>query len=264
MGPGIRHRQLQRLQKGSDMRKTLFLVYGGICYLIFFGTFLYAIGFIGNLVVPRTIDSNRSGGSIDTSFAVLVNLILLGLFAVQHSVMARPGFKKHWTKLVPLPIERASYVLASSLVLILLFWQWRPMPGVIWEVDALVAQRLLWGLYFAGILLVLYATFLIDHFDLFGLRQVVLYLRGREYENPQFKTPSLYRVIRHPLYLGWLITFWATPRMTAGHLLFAIVTTAYIFFAIVLEERDLEMFIGDDYRRYRKQTPMIIPFVRIP
>lgn len=238
------------------MVRGLAFLYGTICYLIFFGTFLYAIGFIGDLVVPKTIDTGVAG-PIGT--AIAVNVILLGVFAVQHSVMARPGFKTWWTRIVPEPVERSTYVLLSSLLLILLFWQWRPMTGVIWHVTNPMGEAVLWAVFAIGWLLVLLSTFIIDHFDLFGMRQVYLYARGKPVPALKFMAIWFYKYVRHPLLLGWLIAFWGIPLMTEGHLLFAVVTSIYIFVAIQFEERDLVKAHGDDYREYQRKVRMIIP-----
>lgn len=237
--------------------KAVSLSYGVACYLIFLGTFLYAIGFVGNLVVPKSIDS---GLAVPLGEAVAVNVLLLGLFAVQHSVMARPAFKRWWTRFVPPQVERSTYVLASSLALILLFWLWRPMPGLVWEAEQPVAA-VLWVVFGVGWVLVLISTFLLDHFDLFGLRQVFVYARGQPHIPPPFRTPALYRVVRHPIMLGFLIAFWATPTMTWGHLLFAGMTTAYILVGVFLEERDLKHAFGGTYEDYRQRVGMIVPWI---
>ena len=239
------------------MRRTVFLAYGVICYAIFFLTFLYLIGFLNNLFVPKTIDS---GGEGSLGWALTINSVLLAMFGLQHSVMARPGFKKGWTKLVPLPIERSTYVLLSSLLIIFVFWQWVPMTSYLFKIESPTLVWTLKGLNLVGYLIVLYASFLIDHFDLFGLRQVFCYFKGQKYTHKPFGTPGLYKYMRHPLYLGWILTFWATPEMSYGRIFFAGVWTAYIFFAIVFEERDLLKSFGEDYRRWQQRTPMILPW----
>lgn len=241
------------------LRRTGFFAYGAICYAIFLATFLYAIGFIGNLPVPTTLDGEATGS---LAAGLLVDLALLALFALQHSLMARRGFKKMWTRLVPVPVERSTYVLFSSLALILMFWQWRPLGGVVWDVTEPVGRIVLYSLFAFGWGLVLVSTFLINHFDLFGMRQVWLHLLGREYTPLRFRTPSVYRVVRHPLYVGWFFAFWATPTMTVAHLVFALMTTAYILVAIQLEERDLIAEHGDSYREYRRSVPMLVPSLR--
>lgn len=232
--------------------------YGLICYAIFFATFLYGFGFMGNLVVPKSIDSARAEG-VTFATALGINLLLLLVFAVQHSLMARPWFKARWTRVVPEPAERSTYVLFSSLALLALFWLWQPMGGVIWNVEHPIGRWTLHGLFAFGWLLVLVTTFLINHFDLFGLRQVWLSLHNRSYTHLPFKTPGVYRLVRHPLYVGWLIGFWATPTMTVAHLVFALATTAYILLAIRWEEHDLVEHHGKAYADYRERVGMLTP-----
>jgi methanethiol S-methyltransferase len=232
------------------------LLYGVIAYALFLATFLYAIAFVGNMPVPKTIDSGDAGPLLPT---LIIDILLLGIFAIQHSVMARPAFKRWWTRFVPQPVERATYVLLASLALVLLFANWQPILYPIWSVTnplgIIVAQTIFWS----GWALVLTSTFLINHFELFGLRQVYVRLRGQTLPVPVFHAPLFYKHVRHPIYLGFLLAFWATPSMTAGHLLFAIGTTGYILIGITLEERDLVELFGDQYRRYRNQVAMLIP-----
>jgi methanethiol S-methyltransferase len=240
------------------MRRAVVFTYGVVCYAVFFGTFLYAIGFVGNLVVPKSMDSAPVGPFVES---IVINFLLLGVFALQHSVMARPGFKA-WTRFVPQPAERSPYVLLSSLALILLFSQWRPLGGVIWELKDPIGRALVYSLFGFGWLLVLVSTFLINHFDLFGLRQVYFHLRGQEYKGLPFVTLGPYKYVRHPLYVGWLFAFWATPTMSFTHLLFAVITTEYILVAVRFEERDLMEIHGEAYGEYRRRVPMFIPTLR--
>jgi len=237
-------------------RMTAFF-YGVACYLVFFATFLYALGFLGNFAVPKSVDSGPQWPFID---ALAMNSALLAIFALQHSVMARQWFKAAWTRIVPPPVERSTYVLLSSSALLLLFWKWQPMGGVIWNVGSTSGRLALEALYAFGWLTVLATTFLINHFDLFGLRQVWVYLRGRPYMPIGFRTPGPYRYVRHPLYVGWLLVFWSAPVMTSAHLVFAIATTVYILVAIQFEERDLVRFHAE-YAEYRRRVPMILPIV---
>jgi methanethiol S-methyltransferase len=238
------------------MMRSIAFLYGILVYGVFFLTFLYLIGFVGNLLVPKSIDT---GSVTATGTALLINILLIALFGVQHSVMARPAFKQWWTRIVPAPIERSTYVLLASAVLILLFWQWRPMGQPIWNLQAAWAQYAMWAIFAAGFGLVLLSTFVIDHFDLFGLRQVTLNLRQKPYAHGPFTVRFFYRFVRHPLYAGFLMAFWATPAMTVGHLLFAAGMTGYILIAIRYEERDLVTFHGDAYSSYRSRVPMLVP-----
>jgi len=240
----------------SAMGRTLAFMYGAVSYVIFLAATLYAIGFVGDLIVPKAIDT---GPAVPFMQALLVDTLLLGLFAIQHSVMARPAFKRWWTTIIPRSIERSTFVLFASLLLLLLYWQWLPMPTVIWDAQHTAVGMLLQGLYFVGWLIAFLSTFLINHFDLFGLRQVYANWRAREYTSPGFKIPTLYKLVRHPLMLGFLIAFWATPRMTVGHLIFSLATTGYILVGIHLEERDLLAVYGETYRHYQQRVSMLLP-----
>ena len=243
--------------RGSRTTKFIAFLYGLIAYFGFFGTVLYAIGFVMGLVVPKTIDT---GAVTSTAEALVVNLLLMSLFAVQHSVMARRPFKEWWTQYVPKSVERSTYVLFSNLTLILLFWQWRPMPAIVWQIENPDIAVAITALSLVGWVIVFTSTFLINHFELLGLHQVANNLTGRAMPAPRFRTPLYYKFVRHPIYLGFIIAFWAAPTMTVGHLMFAAVTTAYIFVGILLEERDLIDLFGDDYRRYRKRVSMLLPW----
>ena len=242
---------------GNRMLKFAAFLYGLVAYFMFFGTILYAIGFVSDLMVPKTIDTGTSSSAAE---ALVVNVLLMSLFAVQHSVMARKPFKQWWTRYVPKSVERSTYVLFANLTLILLFWQWRPMPAVVWQIADPDIAATIATLSFVGWVIVFTSTFLINHFELFGLHQVANNLTGREMSAPRFRTPLYYKFVRHPIYLGFIIAFWAAPTMTVGHLLFAAVTTAYIFVGILLEERDLVDTFGDDYRRYKKRVSMLVPW----
>jgi protein-S-isoprenylcysteine O-methyltransferase Ste14 len=240
-----------------NIARFIAFLYGVFAYLVFAVSFAYAIGFVSGFVVPTTIDH---GIAAPVGEAVVIDLLLMSAFAIQHSVMARRGFKRWWARIVPPVVERSTYVLASSLVLALLLWQWRPIPAVIWQIENPLLTQLVLGLAAIGWLMVGLSTFLINHFELFGVAQVVRPLAGRAAPAPRFYTPLFYRFVRHPLYLGFVIAFWAAPLMTAGHLLFAAVTTAYIFVGILLEERDLVALFGDEYRRYKSRVPMLLPW----
>lgn len=243
------------------MKRYLTIAYGAVAYLLFLVAFLYLVAFVANLWVPRTVDH---GLPSPIGLAVLVNVLLVGAFGVQHSVMARPAFKAWWTRIVPPSIERSTYVVLSSAVLLLLYWQWRTIPAVVWDVQQPAGRVLLWALFWLGWVIALGATFMINHFDLFGLRQVYLAWRQKPYTELHFRTHLFYRLVRHPLMLGFLVSFWAAPTMTAGHLLFSIAMTGYILIAVHIEERGLVAALGDDYREYRREVPMLVPVKRRP
>ena len=238
------------------LKRVVVFVYGVASYGVFFTTFLYAVGFLGNLVVPKTMDSPSR---MPFWYALGIDVLLLGIFAVQHSVMARPWFKRAWTRIVPEPAERSTYVLLSSLALIALFAFWQPLGGTVWNIENQTARWVMYQLFGLGFGVVLIATLLINHFDLFGLRQVWLYLMGKPYTQLTFRTPLFYKYIRHPLYVGWFMAFWFTPTMTGAHLLFAVMTTVYILMAIRWEEKDLIASHGEQYIQYRESVPMFLP-----
>jgi protein-S-isoprenylcysteine O-methyltransferase Ste14 len=240
------------------MKKIIILFYGLIAYVVFLISFLYAIAFVGDFLVPKTINSETE--SIGFS-AVLINLALLSLFAIQHSVMARPAFKAWWIKIIGKPAERSTYILLTSLVLLLLFWKWQPINTIVWEVEKSVIAMVLIGIFALGWLIVLLSTFMISHFELFGLTQIVDNFKNRTTPSLTFQTNYLYKIVRHPIMLGFIIAFWATPIMTLGHLLFAVVTTLYILIAVkYLEEKDLHKALGKAYEDYQEKVPMIVPF----
>lgn len=242
------------------MKKFIVLIYGIIAYLIFLISFLYAIAFVGNFLVPKTINSATESTGIS---AVIINLVLLSFFAIQHSIMARPAFKAWWIKIIGKPAERSTYILLSSLALLLLFWKWQPINTVVWEIDNSLFVWIIIGVAALGWLIVLLSTFMISHFELFGLTQIFDNFKNRTTQSPKFQTNFLYKIVRHPLMLGFIIAFWATPLMTVGHLLFAVITTAYILIAIkFLEEKDLRKVHGKDYEAYQKNVPMLIPFTK--
>ncbi len=241
------------------MVRTLVFLYGIISYAIFFVVFLYSIGFVGNLLVPKSVDT---GVETPLTQALLINTILLGLFAVQHTIMARQSFKKRLSRMIPKAAERSTFVLVTSLLLAFIFWQWRPISTIVWDVNHPLGAAVLWLLFAIGWVVVLWATFLTNHADLFGLRQVYCYWQNREYHPVPFKKISLYKYVRHPLMLGFIIAFWAIPTMTVGHLLFAILTTGYTILGIWFEERDLVRIHGENYEQYKKSTPMLIPKIK--
>lgn len=239
------------------MMKPISILYGLISYAVFFASFLYAIGFSGNLLLPKTIDSGNPSG---LAVSLVINLSLLGLFAIQHTIMARPGFKVWWITIIPKQLERSTFVLVASLILLLLFWQWRPMTGTVWNVENSIGAGIIWAIFGLGWVMVLVSTFLINHFDLFGLRQVYLHFQDKDYSDVKFQTTGLYKIVRHPIMLGFIIAFWAAPHMTVGHLLFAIGTTAYIVIGVHFEEHDLKAYLGDEYSTYQGEVPMLCPF----
>jgi len=249
--------QGMRERRAGLLARSIGFLYGVFAYVMFLGTILYAIGFVSNILVPKTLETGTAGPLAE---ALIINLVLMSIFALQHSVMARKPFKQWWTQFVPKAVERSTYVLLANLALILLMWQWRPMPAVVWQIDDPQIAAAVTGVSLVGWVIVFTSTFLINHFELFGLHQVASDLAGRTIPAPRFRTPLLYKFVRHPLYLGFIIAFWAAPTMSVGHLLFAAVTTAYIFVGILLEERDLTDLFGDDYRRYKRRVSMLVPW----
>ena len=241
------------------MKKAIAFLYGAAAYMFFFVTFVYAVCFVGNVFVPKSIDS---GSATPTPRAVLIDAVLLSLFALQHSIMARRGFKKQWTRIVSWYVERSTFVVAASAVLALFLWQWRPIPATVWNVRGTVLGSVLQVTFWVGWAILFVSTFLINHFELFGLEQVWAYVRGQQFERPAFKTPALYRSVRHPIYLGFVIAFWSAPVMSVGHLLFSVATTGYILVGIFFEERDLITAYGEAYREYRARVPMLIPLLK--
>ena len=242
------------------MKKSIIILYGILAYVLFLIAFLYAIGFVGNIIVPKTIDSGVEPTLLK---AILTNVILLSVFALQHSIMARPAFKKWFTTIISPAMERSTYILLSSLALLLIYWQWQPITTIVWKIENEIVSLVITGIFFLGWLIVLLSTFMINHFELFGLAQIFDNLKNKQTANPKFQTNYLYKIVRHPIMLGFIIAFWATPTMTVGHLLFALVTTIYIFIAVkYLEEKDLRKFIGEKYETYQKEVPMIIPFTK--
>jgi protein-S-isoprenylcysteine O-methyltransferase Ste14 len=242
------------------MKKSIILLYGIVAYFVFLIAFLYAIGFVGNMMVPKSIDS----GTETTLFTSLfINVILLSVFALQHSIMARPAFKKWFTTIISPAMERSTYILLSSLALLLIYWQWQPITTIVWETENSVLSSIITGIFFLGWGIVLLSTFMINHFELFGLAQIFDNLKNRQTPSPKFQTNYLYKIVRHPIMLGFIIAFWATPTMTVGHLLFTTVTTIYILIAVkYLEEKDLRKIIGEEYETYQKEVPMIVPFTK--
>ncbi|SNR39477.1 methanethiol S-methyltransferase [Lutibacter flavus] len=242
------------------MKKSIILLYGIVAYFVFLIAFLYAIGFVGNIIVPKSIDT---GAETTMYFSVFINVILLSVFALQHSIMARPKFKEWFNSIFSQAMERSTYILLSSLALILIYWQWQPITTIVWETENTILSSIITGIFFLGWLIVLLSTFMINHLELFGLAQIFDNLKNKQTPNPKFQTNYLYKLVRHPLMLGFLIAFWATPTMTVGHLLFALITTIYIFVAVkYLEEKDLKKVIGKKYETYQKEVPMIIPFTK--